>query len=213
MAATVCPSVTATTPDEYRAQLERVTGFAGRIHLDVADGKFTPRPLIDLDKIWWPANVAADLHIMYQRPFEHVELIKTLHPQLVIVHAEADGDFISFATELHNHGMQAGVALLPETPAEVLKGALDYVDHVLIFSGTLGQFGGTADLTLLDKARRIREYKPTVEIGWDGGVSEHNIGQLVQAGVDVLNVGGHIHQAPDPRESYNTLKTLAEQRS
>lgn len=210
MAATICPTVTATTLDEYRKQMARVVSFATRLHIDLADGKFTPRPLISLQDIAWPANATVDLHIMYQQPFEHLELIKLLHPQMAIVHAEADGDFISFANDLRAHGIEAGVALLPETPANVLNGAMEYVDHVLIFSGHLSQFGGTADLSLLDKVREIRQMKPTVEIGWDGGVSEHNARQLAEAGVDVLNVGGHIHQAPNPVEAYATLKTLVE---
>jgi len=146
---------------------------------------------------------------MYKNPFVYIEAIKTLHPNLVIVHAEAEGDFASFANELHQHGMEVGVALLPETSVDILSAPIGFIDHVLIFSGHLSQFGGQADLSLLEKVRKLREQKPSVEIGWDGGVSEKNARELAKSGVDVLNVGGHIHQAPNPQLAFNELAVAA----
>src|SRR5882672_9819247 len=91
MAATICPTVTARSPEEYREQMERVAGFAQRIHIDTADGVFTPVKLTPLEQVWWPANVRADIHVMHQDPFKHTKLLLKLHPQLIVVHAEADG--------------------------------------------------------------------------------------------------------------------------
>ena len=204
----ICPTVTATNPQDFQTQLERVLGFATRIHFDVADGVFTPRRLVDLSSVWWPGYVVADLHVMFKEPFKETELIVALHPQLVIIHAEADGDFMAFAKTLRSNGIETGVALLPETPVSLIAGAIEQIDHVLIFSGALSHFGGTADLSLLSKARELRTLKSSLEIGWDGGVSEHNAKQLADAGVDVLNVGGHIHQAPNPEEAFVHLKSL-----
>jgi pentose-5-phosphate-3-epimerase len=76
---------------------------------------------------------------------------------------------------------------------------------VLIFSGNLGHFGGHANLKLLDKVTKLKELKPTLEIGWDGGVSDHNAKQLADGGVDVLNAGGYLH-GHDPAKAYATLK-------
>jgi ribulose-phosphate 3-epimerase len=78
-------------------------------------------------------------------------------------------------------------------------------DHVMIFSGDLGKFGGTASLMQIEKVRLIKRIKPNVEIGWDGGVKAENAYTLSQGGVDVLNVGGAISQAANPAEEYNRL--------
>ena len=206
MAAVICPAVLASDPHEYRDQMEQVERFAGRVHIDVSDGRFAPALTLRLDQLWWPASLTADLHVMYERPFDHLEIIKTLHPQLVIVHAESEGDFLGFAAELHRHGMETGVALLPETPVSLIEDALDAIDHVLIFSGRIGHFGGTADLQLLDKVRYLRGRKPALEIGWDGGVNDLNIRELIHGGVDVLNAGGFIQESPHPEQAYATLK-------
>lgn len=209
--ASICPTVTASEPHAYREQMERVEQFAGRLHIDVADGELAPRKLIDLDHLWWPGNVAVDLHMMYKRPFDHVEVLIVQHPQLVIVHAEAEGDFVAFANNLHRHGIEVGVALLPDTPVSKIAPAIEHIDHVLIFSGNLGYQGGsTADMTLLNKVQELRELKPSLEIGWDGGVNEHNARQIAEGGIDVLNAGGYIHDAENAGAAYAKLKEVTE---
>lgn len=205
---TICPTILADNPDDYRRQMERIEAFAERIHVDVMDGNFASNCGIGLDEIWWRGNRTVDVHIMYRRPAEHLDVILALKPRLVIVHAEAEGDFFAFSKTLHEHGIEAGVALLPETPVKLIANAMESIDHILIFSGKLGHFGGEADVDLLDKVKAIRELKPTVEIGWDGGVNDQNARHLAEGGVDVLNVGGFIQHADDAAHAYATLKAL-----
>jgi ribulose-phosphate 3-epimerase len=206
MAPTICPTVTAQNAEEYKQQIEKVAGFALRIHIDVADGIFTPVKLTPIDRIWWPGGVRADVHVMYQKPFEYAELLIGLEPQLIIVHAEAEGDFMGFAEMLHKHGIEVGVALKAETSVRVIEPALDLIDHVLIFSGHLGHFGGKAETHLLTKVLHLKQIKPSLEIGWDGGINEQNAATLAAGGVDVLNTGGFIQHAADPAEAYHTLE-------
>lgn len=188
--------------------MERIARFATRVHIDLSDGVFAPAKTISPDEIWWPGGVRADLHVMMRRPFEHAKLFLNLHPQLVIVHAEAEGDFVGFAEEAHAHGVEVGVALLPQTSPELIRPALKWVDHVLIFSGNLGHFGGQADMRLLTKLKHVRELKPSLEIGWDGGINDQNARALAMAGVDVLNTGGFIHHASDPRAAFDRLEKI-----
>lgn len=208
----VCPAITAHTPDEYRKQLSRIATVAHRVHLDVSDGMLTPEKLMGIADLWWPANIRADIHVMYKRPFDHEALLLNLQPQLIIVHAEAEGDFISFAKKAHAHGAEVGVALQQNTHPDVIKPALDFIDHVLIFSGNLGYFGGTADLQLLPKISQLLQWKPTLEIGWDGGVNPQNARVLVEGGVQVLNSGGFINHAEDPVAAYKQLQLAAKTR-
>jgi ribulose-phosphate 3-epimerase len=205
MSATIAPSVTARDAAEYQHQMKRVAPFATRLHIDVADGIFTPVKLLSVEDVWWPGGVRADLHVMYQKPFVHYKTYLSLAPQMVIVHAEADGQFVPFAELMHRHGIEVGVALKPETPVELIRPALNWIDHVLIFSGNLGHFGGEADLKLIDKAALLRRLKPQLEIGWDGGINSSNARSLAMGGIDVLNVGGYIQHAGDPRMAYGTL--------
>src|SRR5690606_36219400 len=98
-----------------------------------------------------------------------------------------------------------GVALLKDTPASAIEPYIDQIEHVLVFSGDLGYYGGKADLALLSKVTELKKMKPSLEIGWDGGINDHNASELVKGGVDVLNVGGFIQKATDPEDAYAIL--------
>lgn len=211
LAASICPTITTDDPDVFRIQIEQTLSYASRLHIDLADGIFTANKLTNIEDVWWPGGVRADLHIMYKDPFVHADALLALQPQLIIVHAEAAGDYFAFAARARNHGIEVGVALLPETPVSLIAGALAQIDHVLIFSGKLGHFGGHADLKLLHKVAQLRRLKPTLEIGWDGGVSDSNAQALVKGGIDVLNAGGYLHGTQDAATAYAKLKALVEQ--
>ncbi len=210
MKPTICPAILASDPHDFRAQMETVSRFAIRLHIDLSDGIFAPTKTIPIDQIWWPGGIRADLHVMYRRPFDHLRAMLALRPQMIIVHAEAEGDFEAFAKRAHEHGVETGVALLPQTRPEVLTQAIKDIDHVLIFSGNLGRYGGTADLGLLEKVKVLKALKSQIEIGWDGGVNDENAQALAAAGVEVLNVGGFIQQANDPQVAYALLKQTVE---
>lgn len=206
--AVVCPTVTATQPHQYREQLERIEPFARRVHIDLMDGRFAPTRSPELDQVWWPRGMQADIHLMYQRPLEQLSALIKLRPHLVVIHAEAEGDHAHFAASLQRVGIRAGLALLQSTSVESVKSVVKSFDHVLIFSGHLGYHGGQAELSLLNKVRQIREMYPEAEISWDGGINDQNAKRLVNAGIDVLNIGGFIQKAADPHRSYEELSGL-----
>lgn len=206
--AIICPTVTATEPHQYRFQMERIESFAPRVHIDLMDGDFAPTVSPPLSQVWWPDSMQADIHLMYRRPMDHLQELIKLKPRLVIVHNEAELHHMHFAAELHANGIEAGLALLQDTPVEHAMQIMHSFDHVLIFSGHLGYHGGTADLNLLDKVRAVRAHHPDAEIGWDGGINAGNAAALIKAGVDVLNVGGFIQSAEDPGNAYAKLEEV-----
>jgi len=201
----IVPCVTAATAAEYREQMARVAPFAKRVHIDISDGQFSPVKLVNPIQTYWPNDVLGDLHLMVKNPAEHTETLISLKPNLVIVHAESQGDLISMLRQLKAVRIKTGVALLQPTQVSQAADLIAEVDHVLIFSGDLGHFGGTADLTLLSKVSQIKSVNPNAEIGWDGGASIENIPQLVSGGIDVINVGGAIQKAADAKAAYEEL--------
>lgn len=203
--AIICPTVTAFEPHEYREQMERASKFAERVHIDLMDGEFAPSVSPDLLQVWWGHNVLADIHLMYQRPMDHLQQLLKLRPHMVIIHNEATVHHMHFAAELHKEEIKVGLALLHDTPVEYAEQIMHSFDQVLVFSGKLGYHGGEVDLGLLEKVKYIRERHPDVEIAWDGDINDQNAKQLAEAGVDVLNVGGFVQKSDDPANAYATL--------
>lgn len=202
----VCPAITARDAQEYRLQLKRVGGFAKRIHVDVSDGVFAHVALAPVRDVWWPEQVEADIHAMYKDPLRHIEELLVLKPRMIIVHAEADGNFSEFAKLVRQNDVAVGVALRPQTPVALIESALDDIDHVLILSGYMGQLGGYANTHLLTKVLRLKHLEPGLEIGWEGGINEKNIAMLAASGVDVFNVGGYIQHADNAHRAYDMLE-------
>lgn len=208
--AIICPTVTCQSDDlhEYRRQMEKVENITDRIQVDLMDGDFAPTRSPEVDKIWFPEDKVIDLHLMYRHPADELNDVLELHPSMLIVHKEANVDFATLAGALRSAGIKVGMALLPETPVSDCLDELEYIDHVLIFSGDLGHYGGHADLNLLKKVTQLKKYKPSLEIGWDGGVNDQNVKALVEGGVDVLNAGGFIQKADDAKAAFEQLRNL-----
>lgn len=201
----ICPAILAETSEDYLKQVNRVKDFAARIQIDLMDGEFTENKSVSLDKVWWPGGIHADIHLMYQKPMDYMDKLIHLKPHMAIIHAEAEVHHMHFAAELHKEDIRAGLAVLPETSIDSIEQIINSFDHLLIFSGDLGRFGGKANLSLIDKVREAREHHTDLEIGWDGGVNDRNAKQLAEGGIDVLNVGGFMQNSDDPRAAYSSL--------
>ena len=208
--AIICPTVTAYDTHEFRTQMERIKPFTERVHIDLMDGVFAPTKSPELVRIWWPHELVADIHLMYQNPMDYLEQLIKLKPRMVIIHNEATVHHMHFAAELHKADILAGLAILHDTPVEHAYQIMHSFDHVLVFSGHLGYHGGETDLGLLDKVHKIREHHPDAEIGWDGGINDQNARELVEGGVDVLNVGGFIQKADQPQERYLEIQQVVD---
>lgn len=202
---TIAPALLTETADDYKAMVERVHPFAKRVHIDICDGEFAPTFTIGAAQVWWPQEWTVDIHAMVARPSEHLETLISLKPHLIIFHAETQEDIVPILQHVKQFGIKAGIALLRSTVPSTVAPAIQAADHVMIFSGELGKYGGTASLMQLEKVRLIRAIRQDIEVGWDGGVNIENAYSLSQGGVDVLNVGGAIAKADDPQAVYNAL--------
>lgn len=201
----ICPTILASSEAEYASQMSKIASLGSRIQIDLMDGEFASPRSVELEKVWWPPHLLADIHLMYQRPMEYLNKLKHLKPHMVIIHFEADIDHMHFAAELHKENIKAGLAILPDTQIKNVENLLTGFDHLLIFSGDLGRFGGQADLHLLPKAREAKQNHPDLEVGWDGGVNDRNAKQLADGGVDILNVGGFIQSSEKPSRTFDAL--------
>ena len=203
----ITPAILATNPDEYKAQVEAIFPFAERVHIDVADGNFAPNLTLPETQIWWPQEWKVDIHMMVAHPSEHIDTIIQLNPNMVIFHAEVEEDLVTIFERLKNETMiKPGLALLRSTVPETVAPAIQAAEHILIFSGNLGEMGGRASMMQLEKIRLIKEINSNVEIGWDGGANLSNVFNLTQSGVDVVNVGSAIMNSQNPERSYKQME-------
>lgn len=203
----ISPALLAENGDDYKAIVEKLHPFAERVHVDVTDGEFAPTFTVSAAQVWWPQEWTVDIHAMVARPSEYMDSLTSLKPNMVIFHAEVEEDLLPIITHLKKFDIKAGVALQRSSVPSENEAIIKAADHVMIFTGDLGKYGGVASMMQLEKVRLIRAINPQVEIGWDGGVTIENAFSLAQGGVDVLNVGSAIQKAADPKDAYDKLVT------
>lgn len=202
----IAPAVLAENANLYKEAIDRIQPFAQRVHIDISDGEFAPTFTVGLNEVWWPEGWEVDIHAMVARPAEHLQMLVQLKPSMVIFHAETDtAQLPSVLATLKQYDIRAGVSLLRSTVPSSVAPIIQQADHVMVFTGDLGRYGGTANLMQLEKVRLIKQINPDAEIGWDGGVNVDNAYTLTQGGVNVLNVGGAIQKATHPAEVYGQL--------
>ncbi len=201
----IAPAILCETEEDYKATVERLQPFAQRVHIDLTDGEFAPTFSVGVNQLWWPAEWQVDIHAMVARPSQYVDALIQLKPATVIFHAEASEDLLPTLQKLKVAGIKAGVALLRPTVPSMVQPYIEEAEHVLVFSGDLGHYGGTASLMQLEKVRLIRNIHPEVEVGWDGGANVENAFSLAQGGINVINCGGAINHASDPAAAFAQL--------
>ena len=206
----ISPTILTDDSSRYKLIIETYHPFTKRAQVDVSDGSLAPNMTIPDTAIWWPKGWTIDIHMIVAKPSSHVPTLLKLMPNLVILHPEAEEDLLPIFAALQKNGIKAGVALMRSVYPGDIKPIIEAADHAMIFSGNLGQTGGTAELIQLEKIRIIKKIKPTIEIGWDGGANLKNVRTIAQAGVNVINVGSAIISAQDPKKMYSELVAEAE---
>ncbi len=211
----IAPSILAADFANLQRDIEMInTSEADWFHIDIMDGVFVPNisfgmPVLrDIAK---HAKKTIDVHLMIVDPDRYVQTFADLGANILTVHFEACTHLHRTLQIIKAAGMKAGVALNPHTPVSHLEDVIQDIDLVCMMSVNPG-FGGqqfiknTYDKVTALKALINKKNAPTL-IEIDGGVSDKNASQLVQAGADVLVAGSFIFKSKDPVITIKNLKS------
>lgn len=206
--AKIVPAVLIYTVDDYVHQLRLAKQMTDRVQLDVIDGIFADNKTVSPTELTADPAIQLDVHLMVNHPKEFIAHVLHLEPSLIIIQYEVNHDFNGALKLTHEHEIKTGIGINPETSIKDIKDYLDQIDHLLIMSYPAGFAGQKFQPENLSKVRQIREIRPDVEIGLDGGVSDDNLEQIIDAGVDVINVNSFLFEAADPIANYQKLTEI-----
>lgn len=188
------------------------------LHVDIMDGHFVPNLTIGppvVESLRRVTKLKLDHHLMIEDPDFFAPLFIKAGATSVSVHYEACRHLHRSLQLIKGEGAKAGVVINPASPVSLLVDVLEVVDYVLVMSVNPG-FGGQEFIPhSVEKVRQLDRYREdgglrfAIEI--DGGISEHNVAEVVRAGVDWVVAGTSVFHAPDPVFAIHEMQQLADQ--
>ena len=192
---------------------EAAAAGADYIHLDVMDGHFVPvitfGPLL-VSAVRKAVDIPLDIHLMIERPEEHVAAFRDAGGDILNVHVEATKHLHRVVELVRRLGARAGVCLNPETPLSAVEDVLDQVDQVMVMAVNPGWGGQSFIESSLDKVAQLSKDLDrrglSVDIEVDGGVNLSTGPRCAAAGVNVLVAGSFVYN--DRASVADNLKAL-----
>ena len=212
----IAPSVLAADFGNLQRDIEMINkSEADWFHIDIMDGVFVPNisyGMPVLEAIQRHAKKTIDVHLMIVDPDRYIKDFAALGADYLSVHYEACTHLHRTLQAIKAEGMKAGVALNPHTSVDLLEDVIGDIDLVCMMSVNPG-FGGQSFIQ--NTFKKVTKLKQIIErnnastlIEVDGGVTDKNAAELIEAGADVLVAGSFVFKAQNPTQTIKELKHL-----
>ena len=174
-------------------------GGADYIHVDVMDGRFVPNITFGSQMVRAlraKTNLPLDLHLMIMEPENHVSEFAKAGADSITIHAEACSDISNTVDKIKNAGVNAGVAISPDTTFSAIEHIVTQLDLILVMSVYPGFPGQTFIPQSLNKLSEIRKHldaeRLMAELEVDGGINKDTISSVVEAGATIVVAGSAV---------------------
>lgn len=209
---------------DMQAAAEKIRVFSERVHLDIDDGIFE-------ETMSWPyeapgqfnsnlslapfAGMDVEVHLMVKEPRQIGAAFAHAGAHRIIAHVEAFRSDMEGKTALDywraSGASEVGVAALLETPLELLAVYAPHCDVIQLMSiNVIGLQGAQFDARVLPRIAQLHAQYPDKIIAVDGGVSELNVGSLIEAGARRFSVGSAIFHDPEPSRAFASIVRAAQ---
>ena len=183
------------------------------VHVDVMDGHFVPNLTIGpvvVEPVSKASTKPLDIHLMVENNSFFVDLFAPLKPKYLSFHIESEKHPHRLIQKIRSLGISPAITLNPHTKVEDIEYLLEDLDMVLLMSVNPG-FGGQKFIpSVIEKVKKLKELikkkNPNCLIEVDGGVSDKNIKELKDAGVDIVVAGSFVFGSSDYKKAIDSLK-------
>jgi ribulose-phosphate 3-epimerase len=201
------------------ADLKRIAGHADVLHVDVADGHFAPALLFFPDLVAAlkrTSDIPIHVHLMVTDSILLSQIEQFAEAGAAVISVHAENAIAPRALDLLDHlGLPAGMVVQTETPVARLTPFIPRLRFVTLLGTAIGVKGAGLDeracVRLREAQRLIKAagLQHRVVLAADGGIREHTVPLLRQAGAESVVLGSLAFGAPDLGERMTWLHNLA----
>lgn len=212
----IAPSILSADFAALGEAVNAVAPEADLLHVDVMDGHFVPNLTIGppvVRSLRRHTDLYLDCHLMITNPERYLEAFAEAGANGCSVHVEIGGtrELIAQMREL---GLDAGLAVNPDTPLDAYEEFLPDVDLVLVMTVFPG-FGGQAFMEevvpkIAATRKLIDDAGLDVAIEVDGGIDPRTAPIVARAGATVLVAGSAVFGDGDPRAAAAAIRRAAD---
>ena len=182
------------------------------LHIDVMDGHFVPNITIGIPvvkSIKKITKLPLDVHLMISDPEKYSNDFIKAGADIVTVHVESEKFSGAVLKDIRSKGAKAGLSVKPGTELKTIEKFYDQVDLILIMTVEPGFSGQSLIRPALAKVKELKDIKEKKGLKFiievDGGVTEENIHEYVQAGAELVVAGNSVFAAKDPAVAIKNL--------
>jgi len=194
----IAPSILSADFAALARAIDDVAAEADMLHVDVMDGHFVPNLTIGppvVRSIRRHTDLYLDCHLMVTDPANFLEEVGGV-PDLI--------------RQMRDLGLDAGLAVNPETPFEACEPYLADLDLLLMMTVHPGFAGQHFIDDVMPKVRQARDETDRRGLGLaiqvDGGIDERTAPVAAAAGADTFVAGTAIFGADDPAAAAGRLR-------
>lgn len=231
------PAIITNNFEEIKEKMKLAGPYVKWIQIDVGDGEFVPnKTFLDLARFSEiKTSLKKEAHLMVKDPENYIEQCKEGGFQRIIFHIEAiqiDTDKKQIDTDknvipspddhrdeesrgkallvvevIKEQGMEAGIALNPETEINIVESFVDKADIILFLGVNPGFSGQKFQPQIIQKIKILRDKYPDINIAVDGGMNPETAKKAVQAGANIIVSASYVWESGNIEKAIEELKT------
>ncbi|CAN7669971.1 ribulose-phosphate 3-epimerase [Pararhizobium sp. LjRoot235] len=199
--------------------LARVDPYVDVLHIDVADGHFAPAMLFFPDLVAGVRRISArpiHVHLMVDDSIilSQIEQFADAGSGLISLHVENENVADEALDLLDRRGVASGMVLKVDTPVERVRKYASRLSFLTLLGTAIGVKGQELNEKAGERLQQARQIiadcgaSHRIVLAADGGIREHTVPLLHQAGAETVVLGSLAFNAPSLDERMAWLRAL-----
>jgi ribulose-phosphate 3-epimerase len=205
----IIPALLTSDKQELIEMVNLCADFTNYVQIDIMDGEFVPSKSVELKGLaGWKSRCRCEAHLMVKDPLAWIKAFKGIGAERILYHFEIEKDHDQIIAKIKEAGLEAGIAVNPQTTIDEFQYLIKKLDAVLFMSVNPGFYGAPFIPEVLAKIKEFKKRYPDKLTVIDGGVKLDNLRIVKASGVDHICVGSAILKADNPKQAFQDFTKL-----